>query len=99
MRLSETERAVIRDTVRELFGPQARVRLFGSRTDDAARGGDIDLLIECPEPLPDRAARTHRLVARLQMRLGDQRIDALVVDPATPATPIVRVARHTGIAV
>lgn len=47
----------------------------------------------------DRAARTHRLVARLQMRLGDQRIDALVVDPATPATLIVRVAQHTGIAV
>ncbi|TSE37789.1 hypothetical protein Tfont_00441 [Tepidimonas fonticaldi] len=99
MRLSETERTFIRDTVRELFGPHARVRLFGSRTDDAARGGDIDLLIECPEPLPDRAARTHRLVARLQMRLGNQRIDALVIDPTTPATPIVRVAQHTGIAI
>ena len=44
MRLSLSTRSTIRDTVRSVVGPDATVRLFGSRTDDDARGGDIDLL-------------------------------------------------------
>ena len=41
MRLTEDESRIIRDTVRRRFGRNARVWLFGSRTDDTRRGGDI----------------------------------------------------------
>ena len=51
MRLTPWERSTIRDTVRTVAGSGARVRLFGSRTDDSARSGDIDLLV-------GRSART-----------------------------------------
>ncbi len=96
-RLSESAQATIRDTVQEVFGPRARVLLFGSRTDPEARGGDIDLLVQCPEPLPDARQRELTLVARLQTRLGDQRIDVIVEDADSEPQAIHREAHRTGI--
>jgi predicted nucleotidyltransferase len=46
MRLSAAQTEVILNCVRQQFGADARVMLFGSRLDDAARGGDVDLLVE-----------------------------------------------------
>ena len=46
MRLSAAQTEVIVHCVRQQFGPDARVMLFGSRLDDTVRGGDLDLLIE-----------------------------------------------------
>lgn len=46
MRLNETVREIIKSEVDSQLGPDAVVRLFGSRVDDTRRGGDIDLLIE-----------------------------------------------------
>ena len=44
MRLTEAERNSIRTIIFHL-DPEAQIYLFGSRTDDKKRGGDIDLLI------------------------------------------------------
>jgi predicted nucleotidyltransferase len=98
MRLSPQSQRIIRESVRQVFGPQARVRLFGSRLNDAARGGDIDLLVELDEPVNDRERKALSLVARLQMRLGDQPIDVLVLDPQTSRRPIHEQALRTGVA-
>ncbi|UZR29314.1 nucleotidyltransferase domain-containing protein [Methylococcus mesophilus] len=98
MRISPQTRSVIRQTAAELFGEEARVVLFGSRTDDDQRGGDIDLLIDLPNIDAEKQRKGLTFVARLQRRLGDQRIDVLVADPSTPELPIYRVARKTGIA-
>jgi predicted nucleotidyltransferase len=97
MRLSDEQCRTIRNTARELFG-DCTVYLFGSRVDDAARGGDIDLLVETPRRLENRAAMAARYAARLQRALGDQRIDVLIVDPATRHQPIHDRAREQGIA-
>lgn len=43
MRLTATQRQVIREAGRRHFGIEPR--LFGSRLNDAQRGGDIDLYI------------------------------------------------------
>ncbi|MHB1360248.1 MAG: nucleotidyltransferase domain-containing protein [Rhodocyclaceae bacterium] len=97
MRLSPRTRDIIRATTREVFGAEARVRLFGSRTDDTQRGGDIDLLVELPCPQADSRKKSLTLAARLQMQLGDQPIDILVLDPQTTMQSIHRVAAATGI--
>lgn len=97
MRLTKQQIEIIRDTAREVFGPMAHVSLFGSRTDDRARGGDIDLLVESDHAIPDKLQKSLRMTALLQMRLGDQPIDILVIDPDTPLRPIHRQARMTGI--
>ncbi len=97
MRIPADTRKVIRDTVHEIFGPAAVVRPFGSRVDDQARGGDIDLLVESDQPIPDRQRKALQLVGRLQLRLGDQPIDVLVLHPETVRQPIHDEALRTGV--
>ncbi|TAN52520.1 MAG: nucleotidyltransferase domain-containing protein [Methylococcaceae bacterium] len=97
MRLTTEQIQAIREETRMVFGADSSVRLFGSRVDDTARGGDIDLLVECDEPVKERLKKSLALTARLQMRLGDQPIDVLVIDPETPLQPVHQVARQMGI--
>lgn len=97
MRISQQTQQIIRDTVREVFGVEANVKLFGSRINDDARGGDIDLLVELPTIAAEIERKTMQLTARLQLRIGDQPIDVLVLDPSTPRQSIHEQASVTGI--
>ena len=98
MRLSDHDRQAIRQITTELAGSEARVLLFGSRTRDDLRGGDIDLLIEMPAVTPERWALGDRLGAKLQRAIGLRKIDILVADPATPCSQVLMAARRDGIA-
>ncbi|MCP1365579.1 nucleotidyltransferase domain-containing protein, partial [Halomonas sp. BBD48] len=78
MRLTDYQRRVICRAASECFGASSRVRLFGSRTDDRARGGDIDLFIETD--IYDTCAIARAEIdfqVRIQQALGDQQIDLL----------------------
>lgn len=97
MRLSPDLAQKIRRLVREHFGEKASVYLFGSRVDDTKRGGDIDLYIDIPENLEDKAGVVLRFNANLQATLGEQRIDVIVRDGATKPLPIHEEARRTGV--
>ncbi|WP_419596945.1 nucleotidyltransferase domain-containing protein [Thiolapillus sp.] len=83
-------------TAREIFG-NARIHLFGSRVHDNLKGGDIDLLVESDHIIKDKEKKLLQLAARLQMRLGDQPIDILVLDPETPRQPIHEEALRQGV--
>ena len=48
MRLSTDQIFAIRQAATVAFGQGTSVWLFGSRVDDAKKGGDIDLLV-CPQ--------------------------------------------------
>ena len=98
MRLTLHEAAAIRRVTAEVAGVHARVMLFGSRTRDDLRGGDIDLLIELAEPTMDKLSVSLRAGARLQMAIGERKIDVLVTDPQSIETPLIRAARLEGIA-
>ena len=56
MRLTAAEQKIIKREARKYFGRNARVLLFGSRTQDDAHGGDIDLYIETDMDTPDKIA-------------------------------------------
>jgi uncharacterized protein len=94
MRLSHDIAAIIRSTATELFG--APVRLFGSRLDDSARGGDIDLYLETELPADEAERRRLRMLARLARSLGERKID-LVVKTPDGNLPIHAIARREGI--
>ena len=101
MRLSADEHAAIADAAREVLGPGTRVSLFGSRVDDGARGGDIDLLVETDQPLSadQWVDRRSAFVARLYRRLGERRVDVLLAGPGVLAAPmgVLAAARHRAI--
>jgi predicted nucleotidyltransferase len=48
MRLSQQTQQLIKAITQEIFGIDAQVKVFGSRLNVDARGGDIDLLVELP---------------------------------------------------
>lgn len=97
MRLSDEQTQIIREEVANVFGPETEVRLFGSRLDDTRRGGDIDLYIEAPGDAGELLDRELALHARLQRRLGEQRIDIVVHGRGQQLRPVDRHAQETGV--
>lgn len=91
MRLSEGEVSIIKTTIRT-FDPSARVILFGSRTDNSQKGGDIDLFI-ISNKISGKEKRNIRIA--LEDNLGEQKIDILI-EPE-PKTPFARIAMREGI--
>ena len=81
MRLSEQERSAISQAALETLPLGTCVSLFGSRTDDARRGGDIDLLVETQQNLSATqwVAQRSRFVAHIWQRIGERRIDVVLV--------------------
>jgi predicted nucleotidyltransferase len=77
-------------TVAEHAGDSAATYLFGSRLNDQARGGDLDLLVETAAPMSllERA----RLQLDLETQLGLP-VDVIVFGPGTPVSPFQQVAR------
>ncbi|MDD2741894.1 MAG: nucleotidyltransferase domain-containing protein [Rhodocyclaceae bacterium] len=97
MRLTTEQAKIIRRTTHQRFGQEARVWLFGSRTDDNARGGDIDLLIQTPKRLENAFRESIGIETDLQIALGDQKIDILLLQPGSQPTPIHQIAKNTGV--
>lgn len=91
MRLTEAEHASINLAVKGR-DPDARVYLFGSRVDDRARGGDIDLMV-----LSGKISLSDRLdiLVDLHRRLGERRIDLLVYPDLR--RPFARIAATEGV--
>lgn len=96
MRLAPAEIQAIKAAVFEVFGPEAVVRLFGSRVDDRKRGGDIDLLVETPLGR-DTLADEIQCKLALEDRLGERKIDLLLVAPNRPLSGIERIALRDGV--
>ena len=90
MRLSPEQTRVILQCVRQQFGADAGVMLFGSRLDDGARGGDIDLLAESlsPPTLMQRARATMALETALTLP-----VDIVATQRGTPGSAFARIAR------
>jgi len=90
MRLSATELNVLREELRTA-DPAGRAYLFGSRMDDARRGGDIDVYFEATRPIDLKTALA--LQYRLISRCGEK-VDLLIRNPGQPEQPIHAIARQ-----
>jgi predicted nucleotidyltransferase len=83
MRITEQQRKIITQSAAEVFGSDVEVRLFGSRTNDLARGGDIDIQVVAPnstyrDELAFLVAVDRELDERVDLRV--QRGDSLLID-------------------
>ena len=93
MRLTELQRTFICQTVSNVIGPDARIILFGSRLDDSARGGDLDLLVESDE-LPTLMQRS-RIKLALESSLF-MPVDIVAIKRNAQPTAFQRIALATG---
>ncbi|HES75379.1 MAG TPA: nucleotidyltransferase domain-containing protein [bacterium] len=94
MRLSEQQANIICETTQRAFGTGVRVWLFGSRANDQARGGDIDLLIERDEAISLSQLLRAQVQLETQLQLP---VDLITLTANKPATPIANIARLTGV--
>lgn len=96
MRLEPDEVRAIKAAATHAFGPDAIVRLFGSRADDDRRGGDIDLHVEVAPEIDAWEAQS-RFEDSLFARIERQRVDVIVRKRGEPERGIDLIARHDGI--
>jgi len=93
MRLTASEITAIREETGRL-DPKAEVYLYGSRVDDSARGGDVDLLV-VSDTLGFRDVL--RLRTRILDRIGWQQLDLLVRRRDQADEPLAAMAQEMGI--
>ena len=93
MRLTRREHAAISNWCKEL-APGGEAFLFGSRTNPAARGGDIDVLLLTESKLP--MAEIRRLRRAILGDIGEQKLD-IVNFPRTSDAPFKAIAMHTAV--
>ncbi len=93
MRLSGEQIETIKQEAAHFFGAHAEVWLFGSRVDDSAKGGDIDLYVETD------ALEVALSLARTRGRLADRlgRYVDLVVNNHTRNEPMFHIAKSQGV--
>jgi uncharacterized protein len=99
MRLQKSDIATIKRVAREVWGEKVVVYLFGSRTDDSEKGGDIDLLIKLPHE-PDQEnilLKKSEFLAKLEILLGEQKIDVVIHTRNNFHLPIIKTALAKGI--
>ena len=87
MRLHKDEIALLKTTLGSLSS-EAKLFLFGSRTDDTKRGGDIDLLVISKRLTPKDM---RRLRIEFWKKFGEQKID-IVLDDGTLKKPFHQIA-------
>ncbi len=76
MRITLHEAEHIVKCAHTVFGSDSRVILFGSRVDDTAQGGDIDLYIQTSDHT-DLLGKKLRYLQLLEDVLGEQKIDVV----------------------
>lgn len=96
MRLSTDQIQTLKTLAAEEAGLQARLRLFGSQLDDAAKGGDVDLLRELDQPADNVPWLAARLSPRASLALDGRTVDVLMAVPDPMRLPIDEVAFEKG---
>lgn len=90
MRLSAREIEFVRKVLHDV-DPNGRIYLFGSRVDDAKKGGDIDVFFEASMQLDLKA----KLALEYQLAtLCETKVDLIVKNPGQEDKTIFRVARE-----
>jgi len=96
MRLTTNQIDFIRQLTTELAGSHAQIRVFGSRLDDTAKGGDLDLLLELPEPVENPAMLAARISTKVSRKMHGRRVDVLISAPNLKRLPIHEIGHREG---
>lgn len=96
MRLTNAQIQAIRQAAQEITGDKFSVRVFGSRLDDAARGGDLDLMLELVEPVDNPALMAAKMSAQVSRAMHGRKVDVVLIAPNLKRLPIHDIAYKEG---
>lgn len=96
MRLTDRQIQAILQLARQVAGSQTRVRIFGSRLDDTAHGGDLDLMLELTESVNNPALMAAQMSALVSRALRGRKVDVLLSAPNLMRLPIHEIAFKEG---
>ena len=96
MRLTDYQIQAIRHLAHQVAGNQSRVRVFGSRLDDTAHGGDIDLMLELSVPVDNPALMAAQMAAQVSRAMHGRKVDVLLSAPNLMRLPIHDIAFKEG---
>ena len=96
MRIDHQTAKEIPKLAEDIFGQPVEVRLFGSRLDDQARGGDLDIYIESTSVVDRPAYLSSVLEARISRLLNGRSVDVFLKAPNLIETDIHRIAKEQG---
>ena len=74
-----------------------RITLFGSRVDDHAKGGDVDLMVEVGGIVDEPALSSARVASRISRSMDGRRVDVILKAPNLKSQPIHEIATRTGV--
>jgi len=74
-----------------------RIILFGSRVDDYAKGGDVDLMVEVGGIVDEPALFSARVASRISRSMNGRRVDVILKAPNLKNRPIHEIATRTGV--
>lgn len=97
MRLTQQQIETIRTLATQVAGEKASLRVFGSRIDDHARGGDLDLLLSLEDPVDQPVVMAATLAARVSRTLHGRKVDVVILAPNLTRQPIHDIALQEGI--
>lgn len=97
MRLNQAHVQALKQMIVEEAGPSARLHLFGSRLDDAARGGDVDLLLELDAPVAQPVPLIASVATRASRIMEGRKVDVLLLAPNLLRQPIHDIAQKQGV--
>ncbi len=99
MRISAEQISIIKDTIGRIVPLEDfdKLALFGSRTDDSKRGGDVDLLLVLRQPVARPSYLRAKLASQIERQFeanlgGALKVDVLLQAPNIAMQPIHHVA-------
>lgn len=94
MRLHRSEIDIIKSTLHETID-DAKVFLFGSRTDDTKKGGDIDLFVQTHKNISLKDEL--KILAQMEFRGIERKVDLIIQTPLTPPQKLFETILKEGI--
>jgi len=96
MRLTTEQAKSICRLALQVAGDDVQVRVFGSRLDDTARGGDLDLMLEFREPVHNPSLLAAEFSAKVMRLMQGRKVDVVLKAPNLLRLPIHDVALSGG---
>ena len=97
MRLRPQDITAIRTAIYATAPDAGAIRLFGSRLDNDARGGDIDLMVDFENPVENPAVLSARLAVRVSRAVCNRKVDVILHAPNLMSSSIHQIALDEGV--